>query len=351
MGRRRRAPRTAPPLLRKDDKGEVLEVAGTTPLKQGRIPDTLAFDIGEVTEPIRSWDDLKRLLPPSRATQIEDASEAGRRLFMALRYTRSGQLGVLGVQVSGSPPMIAAVESASRDLDVLTLRASGVRNILAEKHIVICGCGAIGSFTADLLARSGVGALHLIDPEVFRPGNGVRHLLRAVAAGVPKVDGVRQSILQMGLMDDATVVALRKRITSLDDAVDALETGDLLIDTTASGPLAAMFSDAQASSRTSILSVGLFRYGAIARVDRFPLAEGEVFLPGIPSVIDAALPLLEAGCGDPVFPTPPSSVVSAAALATRLVVRLLSGEGVPATTIEVYTPQSDAPYDAVGTLE
>jgi molybdopterin/thiamine biosynthesis adenylyltransferase len=246
---------------------------------------------------------------------------------------------------------ILAMESASRDSAVLGLRAGTVRDVLSGKRIAICGCGAIGSFVADVLARSGVGSLHLIDPETLRPGNAVRHLLRADEAGVAKADGIRRSILRTGLMDEDSVTTLRYRISSLMDAAALLEMADLVIDATASGPALAMLDDAQGTAPTPFLSVGLFRNGGIARVDRFPLADGEEFLPAIPPTTGGSAWVLEAGCGDPVSPTPPSSVYSAAALTARLSVRLLAGEPVRPTTVEVYEAQPDAPYETVGILD
>ena len=48
------------------------------------------------------------------------------------------------------------------------------------------GCGAIGSFAADLLFRAGVRQLTLCDGERLRPGNIVRHLAGAEQVGRAK---------------------------------------------------------------------------------------------------------------------------------------------------------------------
>ena len=42
---------------------------------------------------------------------------------------------------------------------------------LAGAHVVVVGCGALGSLQAELLARAGVGRLTLLDRDFVEPGN------------------------------------------------------------------------------------------------------------------------------------------------------------------------------------
>jgi molybdopterin/thiamine biosynthesis adenylyltransferase len=46
---------------------------------------------------------------------------------------------------------------------------------LARNHVVVIGCGAIGSVVVDTLARAGVGKLSLIDGDLLDAGNLLRH--------------------------------------------------------------------------------------------------------------------------------------------------------------------------------
>lgn len=46
-----------------------------------------------------------------------------------------------------------------------------------RKRVLLLGCGSLGSPVAELLVRSGVGQLVLVDPEVFLPENCARHIL------------------------------------------------------------------------------------------------------------------------------------------------------------------------------
>src|SRR5260370_23498443 len=56
----------------------------------------------------------------------------------------------------------------------------------AGRHVVIFGCGAIGSAVAMLLARAGVAKLQLYDKDVVKPGILVRQLFDRYQIGVNK---------------------------------------------------------------------------------------------------------------------------------------------------------------------
>ena len=68
---------------------------------------------------------------------------------------------------------------------------------LADMCVTVVGLGATGSHAAQLLARTGVGRLRLIDPAVVRP-HSLRTSALAVSAdlGRPKAAVVRDALLQ-----------------------------------------------------------------------------------------------------------------------------------------------------------
>jgi hypothetical protein len=78
-----------------------------------------------------------------------------------------------------------------------SLRAGPVAVELAEVKVAIVGCGAIGSFAADLLFRAGVRQLTLRDGERLRPGNVVRHLGGADQVGRAKTHAVRDCLTRV----------------------------------------------------------------------------------------------------------------------------------------------------------
>jgi len=71
------------------------------------------------------------------------------------------------------------------------------RNALSQKHIAIVGCGSIGGAVADIAARTGVGTLTLIDPDVVSPENIGRHVLTPHAIGERKADALSSHLVSI----------------------------------------------------------------------------------------------------------------------------------------------------------
>jgi hypothetical protein len=63
-----------------------------------------------------------------------------------------------------------------------------------SKHVVVLGCGSVGSEVADLLATNGVGHLTLVDMDYFSPDNAFRHVLGPVWTGTEKVIGLEYEL-------------------------------------------------------------------------------------------------------------------------------------------------------------
>ncbi|NLJ71073.1 MAG: tRNA threonylcarbamoyladenosine dehydratase [Clostridiaceae bacterium] len=83
----------------------------------------------------------------------------------------------------------------ARSLPLLT--EQGAFNLLNAK-VALFGLGGIGSYTAEALARSGIGHFELIDHDLVEPSNLNRQLcaLRQTV-GLPKVAVVKQRILDI----------------------------------------------------------------------------------------------------------------------------------------------------------
>lgn len=65
---------------------------------------------------------------------------------------------------------------------------------LADRRIVMIGCGSVGGYVAHLLARAGVGHITLVDPEVLSWDNVGRHVLGAADVGRPKAEALATSL-------------------------------------------------------------------------------------------------------------------------------------------------------------
>lgn len=104
----------------------------------------------------------------------------------------------------------------------------GASASLAVKHVVVVGCGAVGSRIAEQLALSGVGRLTLVDPEVLTPDNLFRHLLGGESCGVNKARALADSLVRRlpGIEVTAEAMTLeewsRKPLANVDGIVIAI---------------------------------------------------------------------------------------------------------------------------------
>lgn len=65
---------------------------------------------------------------------------------------------------------------------------------LDDRKMVMVGIGALGSMTFQNLVRKGFGCWSIVDDDLMMPHNVARHALTAIAAGAPKVTGMKQII-------------------------------------------------------------------------------------------------------------------------------------------------------------
>lgn len=61
---------------------------------------------------------------------------------------------------------------------------------LLGKHVVVLGCGAVGSVVADSLAATGVGRITLVDGDNYSEDNVFRHIIDPSLIDLPKVIGL-----------------------------------------------------------------------------------------------------------------------------------------------------------------
>ncbi len=81
--------------------------------------------------------------------------------------------------------------------------------VFSALHMAVVGAGSLGSALIDILARTGVGSLTLIDPEDFAEENIGRHVLTGDSVGKPKVEELRRHVL--GINPECHVTAIQAR--------------------------------------------------------------------------------------------------------------------------------------------
>ena len=112
-------------------------------------------------------------------------------------------------------------------------------DILAGKKVILFGLGGVGSYTAEALARAGIGSIIIVDNDTVSVTNLNRQLcaLRSTV-GKAKVDVVKERILDIN--PDCKVIALQKfclpensdefNLSNYDYIADAIDTVSAKID-------------------------------------------------------------------------------------------------------------------------
>jgi ThiF family protein len=322
--------------------------------KPGRKDKQLAWvaDIGAVGHPLRTWNDVAAVLGGS-AAEVSRAISLGIVNLLLLRYSRGANSSVLALKagrtVSGIK--VTACESADMSLATRTIRAGRDAEYLAGVRLAVVGCGAIGSFTADLLFRSGVRHLTLRDGERLRPGNLVRHLAGTGQVGRSKPDAVLECLARVD-SDVAAVKVQPWHLTKWDDALTLVRDHDVVLDATgnprASSLLATAAQIVGPGLGHSVVTVCVQRDGDVLRADRMPPRGADRYLPALPLLDDSAH-ARERGCGSPVSPASPGAVIAAAELASQIIINEAIREcSMPATVAEVRMAQPEPPFDHVG---
>jgi len=306
------------------------------------------LNIGRVNKPITDLHDLVSVAG-KKMINLQKLIEIGSLTYIILKYRRGNREAVLvcGFDKSG----LKAYESADTSTQTRTLRSGPKQQDFLLKKVLIVGCGAIGSNIADMLFRSGVSNLTLIDGELLRPGNVIRHFAEDSYVGYPKVLAIKEKLGLLGL-DTSGVNYLYKVVNNPSQVLEMVDRHDLVIDATADMRATSLLVWAAEEKKTDMITVCLQRNGGVARVDRYPLfGDDETHLPAL-EIAPGQKPRYEAGCGSPVSTTPPLSVFKAAALGTQITLDALSPiQYLPATIIEVIDRQNDEPYDEIGTIK
>ncbi|MFD1848499.1 MoeB/ThiF family adenylyltransferase [Oceanobacillus bengalensis] len=127
------------------------------------------------------------------------------------------------------------VDRYSRQMLFKPIGEDGQLKIL-NKHVLILGCGALGSANAENLARAGVGKLTLIDRDYVELSNLQRQQLyteKDVHEQVPKAIAAKKRLLEINrevnidaYVLDATPISLVPLLNDIDIVIDATDNFD-----------------------------------------------------------------------------------------------------------------------------
>jgi hypothetical protein len=214
---------------------------------------------------------------------------------------------------------------------------TGYEPRLKELRVGLIGCGSLGGFVADHLAKSGVGELLLLDPDKLSWGNVGRHLLGGRGrVGHNKAEGLRDML--QGSFPELSIEASRKDWEEFfEEEPEKLRSCDLLVSTTGSWPSeSALNFLGRADTTFPNILFGWLEPHAVAGHALFVheiggcLACGmdssghfsrtAVLWPGGPQMVQ------EPGCGGFFQPYGSTDLAPAAALVGRTALEVLLGE-------------------------
>ncbi len=329
-------------LARTRDLGKgVVEVRPASNGAKGRTRRAFYVDLpGDLPAPPVSIQEIILASPDGeRLQKLIDDKDIG---WVLVTYERHGHPALLALRIITFEPelKVVAVESASAGKPTLVLRSGSDHTALLGKHVTIIGVGAVGSAVAEQLARAGVGALTLIDYELLRPGNCVRHIASRAMVGLPKVDATARTLDGL-FVGPGKIATRRDMVVGFGEACKECEACDLVLDATGHNSTSLALLDAAAATGTPVVCVALVQEGRVIRVDRAPLLTGEQWAPAVALPIVTQVTAREGGCGSPVSLTPPWAVLRAASEATRRAIDLLMDRPVPPSCLEVLEPAAE----------
>ena len=168
---------------------------------------------------------------------------------------------------------------------------------LAEAHVAVIGCGAMGAASASLLARGGVGTVTIIDRDFVEPSNLQRQVLfdeEDARQSLPKAEAARRHIAQFN-----SRIAVNAQVADLipGNIAELLGPADILLDATDNFETRYLINDyAVREGKPWIYAAAISAYAATMNI-----------IPAVPE--GSASPASPTSCLACIFPKPPSGNV------------------------------------------
>lgn len=138
-----------------------------------------------------------------------------------------------GMCVLKSVDRIFPIAISRIDKQYLMMRSNEISNILADKRILLIGCGSLGGYIANELAKTGIENIMLVDDDYLYEFNIFRHLL-----GIEYVGRYKCEALQKYLQKNIHKLKVTSLAENIEDAVQEesieFEQYDLIISATGS---------------------------------------------------------------------------------------------------------------------
>lgn len=158
--------------------------------------------------------------------------------------------------------------------DQIEARSGRAPEAVARRAAVI-GAGSVGSKIAEILVRSGISRLAIVDGDIMLPGNTERHTLDWRDVGFRKVHGLKRHLLHISPGAEITVV---------DQNLNWQRSARVHASQTASIAECDLIIDATGDPATSLF------LGAVAAANNRPFISVELYEGGIGTLIASCLP-------------------------------------------------------------
>lgn len=201
--------------------------ATAPPMPGGELDSTYVNELLSTLTPAQKtlWQRLVASSPKTRnkvvALLVSVPRAASGRSLIGIAF--SVRAGKVEVRVSVTPIVMF------RHTATYMRERGGASSSVAGKHVVVIGCGSVGSEVADALATSGVGRLTLVDLEALSEDNVFRHVLGRYWITQAKTHGVSQELMAKypgvevtSIVAGAQTWLAEKRLKGVDGIVFAL---------------------------------------------------------------------------------------------------------------------------------
>lgn len=142
---------------------------------------------------------------------------------------------------------------------------SGRAADVVGKRVAVVGVGSVGSTVAELLTRSGVSRLVLVDGDVMLPGNLERHILDWRDVGLHKVVAVRRRLLHIAPSAGIEVVTSnlnwQRSARSQSTDTDLISTCDVIVNATGDVPTGMLLGALAERNGRAFVSAEVFEGG------------------------------------------------------------------------------------------
>lgn len=152
------------------------------------------------------------------------------------------------VGIAGNTAPTVGITVCSTHLRLSASKAAGYSG-KTEDHIPITaiGAGALGSQVITLLVRAGYGTWHIVDKDLLMPHNLARHALFDAAVGIPKSAALAATLSITGRFGHPPYFVEDLQLQPSPQLTAALASSEVILDLSASVPVARALADEQRS--------------------------------------------------------------------------------------------------------